>query len=71
MADQNINNQPAYITDNVPRTLIIKGFDLYYKAPALKNNEYRYRCRKTGCKYFIKINRENLTKISNKENNII
>ena len=71
MAEQNINIQPAYKTDNVPRTLIIKCFDLYYKTPALKNNKYRYRRRKTGCKYFIKINRENLTKLSNKENDII
>ena len=62
MESQNININPSYIIDNVPRILIIKEFALYYKAPALKNNEYR-RCRKSGSKYFIKKNRENITTI--------
>ena len=68
MEDQNINEIPAYIKDNVSRIFFINGFYLYYKAPSLKNNEYKCRCRKTVCKYFIKINRENFTKFSNKEN---
>ena len=41
MESQNININSSYIIDNVPRILIIKEFTLYYKAPALKNNEYR------------------------------
>ena len=43
--------------------MIIKQYALYYKASALKNNEYR--CRKSGSKYFIKKNRENIAKLNN------
>ena len=61
----NINDNPSYIIDNLPRILIIKGFALYYKAPALKNNKYRRWCQKSGCKNLIKKNRENITKLNN------
>ena len=57
-----IKAKPAYIQYDVPSTLIIKGYDLYFKAPPLKNEEFKYRCRKTDGRYFIKINSENIEK---------
>ena len=61
---------PLYEKRNVPRYINIKGFDIYYKEPALKNDIYVYLCRKTSCKYYIKIDRLNLNKIEKKEGNI-
>ena len=53
--------------DNIPKRLTIKGNELHYKDPPLKNNIYRYRCRNGTCKYFIKINETNLKKVINNE----
>ena len=55
--------EPAYKKRGVPRVLTIKGIELYYKEPPLKNDIYVYRCRKKQCKYYIKINKENIDKI--------
>lgn len=49
--------------------LNIKGIYIYYKYPSLKNDIFIYRCRKSNCKYYIKINRIN--KIYNKENDVV
>ncbi len=53
MNDNREKEPPAYIIHNVSRILIIEENELYFKAPHLKNNEYKYRCRKTDCNYFI------------------
>lgn len=67
----NINeNKEAYIKQNVPRYITIKGNDIYYKDPPLKNDIFVYRCRKAKCKYYIKINRDNLKKIEEKNHDI-
>jgi len=55
---------------NIPKLISVKGYQLNYKAPPLKGNIFRFRCRKSGCKYFIRINEENLHKILNKEKEI-
>ena len=70
MEDNNIKKKLAYIQYDVPRTLIIKGYDLYFKTPPLKNEEFKYRCHKTDCRYFIKINSENVEKFKKNEKNI-
>ena len=44
-------NQHAYQLRKVPRSIFIKGYELIYKDPTLKNNIYMYRCRKQGCNY--------------------
>lgn len=62
--------QAAYIACNIPHILIIDGQELYFKAPPLKNDIYKYRCRKSQCNYFIKINRDNIKKFINKEKDI-
>ena len=63
--------EPKIISEeNIPKFINIKGYELNYKAPPLKGNIFRFRCRKTGCKYFIRINEENLNKILNKEKNV-
>ena len=56
---------------NVPRLLNINGYDLAYKDPPLKGNIYRYRCRKAGCQYFIKIDKTNIDKLQAKETGVI
>lgn len=56
--------------ENIPKFINIKGYELNYKSPLLKGNIFRFRYRKIGCKYFIRINEENLNKILNKEKNI-
>ena len=58
---------PAYKKRDVPRMLNIKGLDIYYKDPPLNNDIFIYRFRKSNSKYYIKINRININKISNKE----
>ena len=60
-------NEPAYQKRGVPRIITIKGIDLFYKEPPLKNDIYVYRCRKSHCKYFIRINKTNIDKVLNKE----
>ena len=62
--------QAAYIACNIPHILKIDGQELYFKAPPLKNDIYKYRCRKSHCNYFIKINRDNINKFINKEKDI-
>ena len=52
------------------RILSLKGNDLFYKDPPTKENLYIYRCRKKGCKYYVKIDKLNIDKILNKETNI-
>ncbi len=70
MKDNKNENKEEYIKQNVPRYIIIKGNDIYYKHPPLKNDVFEYRCRKAKCNYYIKINRENLKKIEEKKNNL-
>ena len=40
------DSEPAFKKRGVPRILTIKGNDLSFKAPPLKNDVYNYRCRK-------------------------
>ena len=61
------DTQPAYERRGVPRLLNIKGYDLFYKDPPLKEGYFVYRCKKKYCKYFIKINK--IKKYNNKRNN--
>ena len=49
------DTQPAYERRGVPRLLNIKGYDLFYKDPPLKEGYFVYRCRKKDCKYFKKL----------------
>ena len=62
------NAQPIYEKRGVPRLLNIKGYDLFYKDPPTKDEYYVYRCRKKNWKYLIKINKDNIQKITNKDN---
>ena len=55
---------------NIPKLITVIGFHLNYKSSPLKGNIFRFRCRRAGCKYFIKINEENLNKILNKEKEV-
>ena len=55
---------------NIRKFLSVKGYQLNYKIPHLKGNIFRFRCRKSGFKYFIRINEENQNKILNKENEV-
>ena len=64
------DTKPAYKILGIPRLLNIKGFDLYYKDPLLKNDLYAYRCRKNECNFFIKIDKDNIDKILKKDNDI-
>ena len=61
------NAQPVYEKRGVPRLLNIKGYDLFYKDPPTKDEYYVYRCRKKNIKYFIKIIKDNIQKITNKD----
>ena len=61
------NAQPVYEKRGVPRLLNIKVYDLFYKDPPTKDEYYVFRCRKKNCKYFIKINKDNIQKITNKD----
>ena len=68
-----INNQPKEEKEyqfNYPKYIYIKGHDLNFKSPILKNNTYRYRCKNHQCKYFIKNKEENLHKILNNEKEV-
>ena len=56
--------------ENLPKSITIKGYQLSYKAPPLKGNIFRLRCRRVRCKYFIKINEENIKKIINNQKDI-
>ena len=67
---QNLNEPQAHEKRNVPRMLNIKGYELTYKDPPLKGNIFRYRCRKVGCNYFLKIDQNNLEKIQRNEKEI-
>ena len=60
----------AFEKRNVPRVLKIKGYDLTYKNPPLKGNIFRYRCRKVGYNYFVKIVQDNIEKINKNEKDI-
>ena len=52
-----IQNQHAYHLRNVPRLIFIKGYELTYKDPSLKNNIYEYRSYKQGCNCSVKMNK--------------
>ena len=62
--------EAAYKKRGVPRIVTIKGNELYYKDPQIKDELYTYRCRKKDCKYYIKIDKLNYDKILRKENEI-
>ena len=53
-------NQKACQKRNLPKSIIINGNELNYKEPPLKDNKFKYRYHKKGCKYFVKINQENV-----------
>ena len=67
---EDIKKDEAYKKLNIPRSLNIMGYNLTYKDPPLKGELYRYRCRTKNCNFFIKINKENITKLQNNENDI-
>ena len=71
MDNAELIKETAYEKRNLPRYININGEDLTYKEPPLKNNIYKYRCKKKGCKFFVKINQENIDKLIIKENNIV
>ena len=48
------DSEPAFKKRGVPRILNIKGNDLYFKDPPLKNDVYNYRCRKKNCNIIFK-----------------
>ena len=58
------HEDPAYKKRNIPNNIYFKGYKLSYKEPPLKGNIYVYRCRVKGCKYFLKIDKENLNLIN-------
>ena len=62
------NHKSAYEKRNLPESIVIKGKELSYKDPPLKDNMFKYRCRRNKCNYFIKINEENIKKVLNNEN---
>ena len=64
-------DEHAYERRQVPKTINIHGYDLNYKDSPLKGNIFRYRCRRVGCKYFVKIDKENWEKIIKKEKDIL
>ena len=43
------NHRNAYEKRNLPKYIIIKGNELSYKDPPLKDNMFKYRCRKKNC----------------------
>ena len=48
-------NKHIYQLRNVPRTIFIKGFELTFKDPPLKNSIYKYRCRNYCPKKIMKL----------------
>ena len=64
------DEDPAYKRRNIPNNIYIKGYKLSYKEPPLKGNIYVYRCRVKGCKYFLKIDKENLNLINGENNKV-
>ena len=68
--DKIVDDARAFEKRNVPRVLNIKGYDLTYKDPPLKGNIFRYRCRKVGCNYFVKIDQTNIAKVNKNEKEI-
>ena len=64
MEDRNIEEE------KIQKSITIKGYQLSYKSPPLKDNIYIFRCRKNGCNYFVKINRENIIKIIKNQKDI-
>ena len=64
---ENTGNEDAIA---YPNYINIKGYQLNFKSPILKNNIYRYRCTNRKCKYFVKLDEINLRKIINKDKNI-
>ena len=66
------NNENKGIEEAIayPNYINIKGFQLNFKSPILKDNIYRYRCTNRKCKYFVKLDEINLKKIINKDKNI-
>ena len=69
MPSQDKYTDGAFKKYNIPRSITINGYELTFKDPPLQDDIYRYRCRKSGCNYFIKISKENLNKINNKKEN--
>ena len=58
--------------NNIPKHIFIKGYELNFKQPPLKDNILRYRCRNGKCNYFVKIDQENLKKLIDKgQNNVV
>lgn len=57
----------AFEKRNVPRVLKIKGYNVTYKDPPIKGNIFRYRDRKVGCNFFVKIVHDNIEKINKNE----
>ena len=55
---------------NYSNYINIKGYELNFKSPILKNNIYRYRCKNLKFKYFVKIDGTNLKKLLNKDKDI-
>ena len=50
----------------ISNSINIKGFELWYKSPPLKGDIYRFRCWKDNYKYFVRIDKDNLIKLINK-----
>ena len=48
----------------IPNSINIKRFELYYKSQPLKGDIYRFRCRKGNCKYFVRIDKDNFIKLN-------
>ena len=54
-SNENIPNGSIQNNFNYPKCINIKGYDLNFKSPILKDNIYRYKCRNRQCKYFVKL----------------
>ena len=65
------NHKTAYEKRNLSKSIIIKGNELSYKDPPLKDNMIKYRCWKNKLNYFVNINEENINKVLNNQNIII
>ena len=63
------NSEPAYKKYNILRSIDIKGISLNFKDPPLTGYIYRYRCRKNNWNYFVKIDKENIDKLLQNEEN--
>ena len=71
MEGENLNKQQQNENSiEIPKSIVIKGYTLQYKSPPLKIDIYRFRCRKGSCKYFVKIDKENLKNLDSKDKEI-